>query len=91
MTFMSFSAPAGARPHGEGHPRVGIVVTDGQSASKQATVDAAMRAHEADITMFAVGKSQLAISNINFLATLMGGRPVWRSSKYQEAALVTYQ
>ena len=55
MTLKSFSAAAGARPRGEGHPRVGIVVTDGKSDSKSATVEAAKRAHQADITMFAVG------------------------------------
>ena len=59
MTFGAFSAAAGARPQSEGHPRVAIVVTDGGSNDAQATVDAAMRAHNADITMFAVGKSHV--------------------------------
>ena len=58
MTSEAFSAAAGARPLSAGHPRVAIVVTDGMSAYgyRSKTITAAMRAHEADITMFAVGK-----------------------------------
>jgi len=50
-----FAAVNGARPRGNGHPRVGIVVTDGQSTVPSQTVLAATRAHDADITMIAVG------------------------------------
>ena len=56
MTSKAFSATAGARPQSEGHPRVGIVVTDGQSDYPTGTTNAAMKAHNDDITMFVVGK-----------------------------------
>ena len=56
MTYKSFKESNGARPEGESHPRVGIVVTDGQSAIPPMTVMAAMRAHDKDITVFAVGE-----------------------------------
>ena len=55
MTLRRFDPSNGARPLSEGHPRVGIVVTDGQSAVPPITVMSALRAHDADITMFAVG------------------------------------
>ena len=56
MTYQAFTPAGGARPESEGHPRVGIVLTDGHSNNQQLTIDAAERAHDADITMFAVGE-----------------------------------
>jgi len=38
-----------------GHPRIAIVVTDGQSNNPPKTLVSAMNAHAADITVFAVG------------------------------------
>lgn len=55
MTRRGFSAQNGARAISQGHPRVGILVTDGQSNDPPKTVNASLRAHEASITMFAVG------------------------------------
>ena len=46
-----------------------IVVTDGQSAVPTLTIMAALRAHDADITMFAVGKCAHACSVTNSLHT----------------------
>ena len=57
MTFQSFNQLNGARPEYHGHPRVAIVVTDGQSAQPPLTILAALRSHDQDITAFAVGKS----------------------------------
>lgn len=51
----SFTAANGARPANEGHPRVGIVVTDGHSNNFQLTNQSAIRAHAAGIIMFSVG------------------------------------
>jgi uncharacterized protein YegL len=55
MVFKGFTSVAGARPLSEGHPRVAIVVTDGKSTDPPKTVMSALRAHDADITVFAVG------------------------------------
>lgn len=55
MVQRGFTSAAGARPLSEGHPRVGIVVTDGKSTDPEKTVIAALSAHDAELTMFAVG------------------------------------
>lgn len=55
LTRRGFSALSGARSISQGHPRVGILVTDGQSNDPPKTVNASLRAHAASITMFAVG------------------------------------
>lgn len=55
MTNKGFTSTNGARPQSEGHPRVGIVVTDGKSNDETMTIAAALRAHDAAITVFAVG------------------------------------
>ena len=51
----AFLESNGGRPLTEGFPRVGIVVTDGISNDEEATMQAAAKAHAADITMFAIG------------------------------------
>lgn len=55
MNYEAFSTGNGARPLEQAHPRVGIVLTDGQSNYPSQTIMAALRAHDADITMFAIG------------------------------------
>ena len=55
MVQHGFSEKTGARPKSMGHPRVGIVLTDGQSDNKLLTELAAKRAQEADITLISVG------------------------------------
>lgn len=54
----------------QGHPHVGIVVTDGQSNVPTQTVLAALRAHAADITVFAVGVgSAINIEELEVIAS----------------------
>ena len=55
MVDVAFTEARGGRPLNRGFPRVGIVVTDGMSHNHAATLAAAQRAHDADITMFAIG------------------------------------
>ena len=55
MVNNGFAEKNGARPKSEGHPRVGIVLTDGQSNEPQKTIVSALKAHDADITVIAVG------------------------------------
>ena len=54
MIDHSFQEANGARPKSQGHARVGIVLTDGQS-NYQRTKEAAERAHAADITILSIG------------------------------------
>lgn len=68
MTLRGFTTVNGARPIEQGHPRVGIVVTDGQSGNPSATAAAATRAHDADITVIAVGVGSGV--NVNELKTI---------------------
>ena len=71
MTYRGFDPASGARPESEGHPRVGIVVTDGQSAVPPMTVMAALRAHDADLTMFAVGiGDQIDLNELAVIASV---------------------
>ena len=57
MTTVAFSSSfGGARPLSKGHPRVGIVVTDGYTANRPLAAQEATKALNADITLFAVGK-----------------------------------
>ena len=51
LRINGFSETNGARPLSEGHPRVGIVLTDGQSNNPSMTITAALRVHDADITV----------------------------------------
>jgi hypothetical protein len=55
MRTVSYTEARGARPLDNGHPRVGIVITDGQSANPTLTAQAAKRAHDADISLISVG------------------------------------
>jgi len=55
MTNVSFTAARGARPMNEAHPRIGIVLTDGESTLPSLTVEAAKRMHDANILAFAIG------------------------------------
>ena len=56
MTNHAFSVANGARPHKEARPRIGIILTDGKSNNPPLTVMSALRAHDADITMLAIGR-----------------------------------
>ena len=55
MRTNGFLEANGMRPQDQGHPRVAIVLTDGRSNDPPKTVLAALKCHEADITMFAIG------------------------------------
>ena len=55
LTDIAFGSAKGARSLSEGVPRVGIVITDGESNNLGSTLAAAQRAHDQDITMFAIG------------------------------------
>ena len=55
MTTYGFSEQSGARPKSEGHPRIGIILTDGGSNNPYITALAAQRVHDAGITMISVG------------------------------------
>ena len=50
-----FSTSYGARPVSSGIPRIAIVVTDGRSYSRAATIAAAQIAHSRNILSYAVG------------------------------------
>jgi len=70
MVQKSYTETNGARPLKNGHPRVGIVVTDGQSTDPPLTVKSALRAHDADINMFAVGiGSSLNLEELDVIAS----------------------
>ena len=49
-------------PLSKGHPRVGIVVTDGYTANRPLAAQEATKALNADITLFAVGKPHVMAS-----------------------------
>jgi len=55
MQDVAFSTSHGARPTDQGHPRVGIVLTDGGSNNYIRTQEEAKRAKDQDITLFSVG------------------------------------
>lgn len=55
LTDQAFTLANGARPQGKGHPRVGIVLTDGGSNSRTLTQTEAARAKKEGITLFSVG------------------------------------
>ena len=55
LTNQMFHTQNGARARNKGVPRVAVVLTDGRSNKPPLTVVNALRAHNADITMFAVG------------------------------------
>ena len=56
LVYNAFTVANGARPRSEGRPRVGIVLTDGQSNDAAATLVSAAKTHAADITMIAIGE-----------------------------------
>ena len=65
-----FSTVNGARPLQEGIPRVAIVVTDGQSNSRTATITAASNLHASNIIVYAVGVgSGIDIVELNAIAS----------------------
>lgn len=70
MTNRAFTTTHGARPVSQGHPRVGIVVTDGKSNDPPKTIAAALRAHNAALTVFAVGVgSSIDITELQVIAS----------------------
>ena len=52
MRTKSFTEENGARLIAEGHPRVGIILTDGASSYNRLTIEAALKVHDADITVW---------------------------------------
>ena len=56
-----FTSSNGGRPESQAIPRVGVIITDGNSNSYSTTVTAAQNAHDSDITLFSVGIG----SNVN--------------------------
>ena len=59
----------GARPKSQAFPRVAIVVTDGQSNDRAATIAAAQTVHATGITVFAAGISGAVIEELNAIAS----------------------
>jgi uncharacterized protein YegL len=66
---VSFGPNSGARPLENGHPRVGIVVTDGESNNAQLTIEAAKRVHDADITVISVGVGAAKDTELRVIAS----------------------
>ena len=56
LVDVAFASGNGARPKGKGHPRVGIVLTDGGSNNPTQTQIQATRVKDQDIILFSVGK-----------------------------------
>ena len=82
MTTYGFSEQSGAHPKSEGHPRIGIILTDGGSRNPSLTALAAQRVHDAGITMISVGIGSWAdpqesevYTDISF--TAVARRMVW--------------
>lgn len=65
-----FSTVYGARPLQDGIPRVAIVVTDGQSNNRTATIAAANNIHASNIKAYAVGVgSNILSTELNAIAS----------------------
>ncbi|XP_070174921.1 cartilage matrix protein-like isoform X2 [Littorina saxatilis] len=80
MTTVSFSTEAG---HRTGVPKVGIVVTDGQSSSSSNTVAAAKKAKSAGIYLLVVGVgSSVTTSELNSIATYPYSQNVFNAKSY---------
>ena len=75
-----FTSTNGGRPQSQAIPRVAVVITDGHSNSYTATVTAAQNAHDAGITIFAVGvgsganiyELEAIASDPSYVSTLTG-------------------
>ena len=59
----------GARPTSQGIPRVAIVVTDGRSNSRAATIAAAQAVHAAGVTVFAAGIGNTDATELDAIAS----------------------
>jgi len=55
LVLNGFSEVHGARKIADGHPRIGILLTGSRSCEPDKTFLAAVRAHDADLTMITVG------------------------------------
>ena len=55
MLSEAFTEANGARPLSAGYPRVAIVLTDGESTDPPQTIEEAMKVHDSEITVFAIG------------------------------------
>ena len=92
MTYVSFTHDNGVRPRDEGHPRVGIVLTDGKSNQPAMTIMAAMHAHSADITMFAIGVgSSVDLDELQAIASEPTCMHLFLLSGFDEMAALTSQ
>ena len=69
MRTVGFSTSNGARPRSQGVPRVGIVITDGQSTNPSNTIIAANNVHNAGIIVFAVGIAGANQNELNAIAS----------------------
>ncbi|XP_019848636.1 PREDICTED: phosphatidylinositol phosphatase PTPRQ-like [Amphimedon queenslandica] len=69
MRTRGFSTSNGARPSSQGVPRVGIVITDGQSTNPSATLTAATNVHNAGIIVFAIGIAGANQNELNAIAS----------------------
>ena len=69
MRTVGFSTSNGARPTSQGVPRVGIVITDGQSTNPSATLTAANNVHNAGIIVFAIGIAGANQNELNAIAS----------------------
>ena len=70
MVINGFAEKNGARPKSEGHPRVAIILTDGQSNEPLKTIVSALKVHDADITVIAVGiGTSVNLKELNIIAS----------------------
>ncbi|XP_035826806.1 uncharacterized protein LOC101848762 [Aplysia californica] len=80
MTRESFTAAAGHRAN---VPKIAIVVTDGRSNNKQATIAEAEKARKAGITMLAIGVGAgVDDSELNAIATDPDSQNVYKASSF---------
>ncbi|XP_067674107.1 uncharacterized protein [Haliotis asinina] len=83
-----FSPAAGARPNAK---RVAILLTDGRSNSKTATISAAQKAKAAGITMISVGIGNADVSELKGVATQPYCTHMIMLSSFREIDSLLYQ
>ena len=64
-----YTSANGGRPLSEGIPRVAVVITDGFSNNRAATITAAQNVHDAGIIGFAIGISGADVTELNAIAS----------------------
>ena len=83
MGNQSFLVENGARPAGQGSPRVAVVITDGQSQGAERVGAAADKAREMDIVIFAIGvTNNVNVDELNAIANKPNETYVFHVSDY---------